>query len=143
MQLPRKNLTVPAGARIWCQGIGQALLEHVAYDPASGQLLNGSFMDFAMPRADDLPTFTTACNPVIGDDNPLGVKSIREGLTTGSPPAVVNAVLDALSGHGVHAIEMPAHARARVAGAGRTRKAPPSSGCLGTRLAPRHCVGSS
>jgi hypothetical protein len=68
------------------QGIGQALLEQVAYDPASGQLLSGSFMDFALPRADDLPLFTTAFNPIAGEDNPLGVKGIGEGPTTGSPP---------------------------------------------------------
>jgi carbon-monoxide dehydrogenase large subunit len=105
MQLPRKNLTVPAGAGIWCQDIGQTLLERVAYDPASGQLLSGSFMDFAMLRADDLPTFTTAFNPVVSDDH--AVRGIGEGPTTGAPPAVVNAVLDALSGHGVHAIDMP------------------------------------
>jgi carbon-monoxide dehydrogenase large subunit len=89
------------------QGIGQALLERVVFDPATGQLLSGSFMDFALPRADDLPTFATVCNPVAGDDNPLGVKGIGEGPTTGSPPAVVNAVLDALQARGVSAIDMP------------------------------------
>jgi aerobic carbon-monoxide dehydrogenase large subunit len=89
------------------QGIGQALLERVVFDPATGQLLSGSFMDFALPRADDLPTFATVCNPVAGEDNPLGVKGIGEGPTTGSPPAVVNAVLDALREHGVSAIDMP------------------------------------
>jgi carbon-monoxide dehydrogenase large subunit len=89
------------------QGVGQALLERVTYDPASGQLLSGSFMDFALPRADDLPPFTTVCNPVPGEDNPLGVKGIGEGPTTGSPPAVVNAVLDALGELGVSAIDMP------------------------------------
>jgi carbon-monoxide dehydrogenase large subunit len=89
------------------QGIGQALLERVAYDEASGQLLSGSFMDFALPRADDLPPIATAFNPVLADDNPLGVKGIGEGPTTGSPPAVVNAVLDALGGRGVGALDMP------------------------------------
>ena len=89
------------------QGVGQALLERVAYDPASGRLLSGSFMDFALPRADDLPLFTTVCNPVPGEDNPLGVKGIGEGPTTGSPPAVVNAVLDALGELGVSAIDIP------------------------------------
>jgi carbon-monoxide dehydrogenase large subunit len=88
------------------QGIGQALLERVVWD-ASGQLLSGSFMDFALPRADDLPSFTTAFNALPADDNPLGVKGIGEGPTTGSPPAVVNAVLDALSGRGVTALDMP------------------------------------
>jgi carbon-monoxide dehydrogenase large subunit len=89
------------------QGVGQALLEHVAYDPKTGQLLSGSFMDFAMPRADDLPMFTTVLDPVPGEDNPLGVKGIGEGPTTGSPPAVVNAVLDALLEVGVTALDMP------------------------------------
>ena len=89
------------------QGIGQALLERVAYDPASGQLLSGSFMDFALPRADDLPPIATAFNPVLAEDNPLGVKGIGEGPTTGSPPAVVNAVLDALGSRGVSALDMP------------------------------------
>ncbi|HEX6114328.1 MAG TPA: xanthine dehydrogenase family protein molybdopterin-binding subunit [Geminicoccaceae bacterium] len=89
------------------QGVGQALLERVVFDPESGQLLSGSFMDFALPRADDLPRFTTVCNPVAGADNPLGVKGIGEGPTTGSPPAVVNAVLDALGARGISAIDMP------------------------------------
>jgi len=89
------------------QGIGQAALERVAYDPESGQLLSGSFMDFAMPRADDMPDVTVAFNPVEGDDNPLGVKGIGEGPTTASPPTVVNAVLDALAPRGVTHIDMP------------------------------------
>jgi carbon-monoxide dehydrogenase large subunit len=89
------------------QGIGQALLERVVWDEASGQLLSGSFMDFALPRADDLPSFDTAFNVVPAEDNPLGVKGIGEGPTTGSPPAVVNAVLDAVSSRGVTALDMP------------------------------------
>jgi aerobic carbon-monoxide dehydrogenase large subunit len=89
------------------QGIGQALLERVVYDPESGQLQSGSFMDFALPRADDLPPITTAFNPLPAEDNPLGVKGIGEGPTTGSTPAVVNAVLDALSAYGVTALDMP------------------------------------
>jgi aerobic carbon-monoxide dehydrogenase large subunit len=89
------------------QGIGQAALERVAYDPATGQLLSGSFMDFALPRADDMPDLTIAFNPVEGDDNPLGVKGIGEGPTTASPPTVVNAVLDALAPRGVTHIDMP------------------------------------
>ncbi len=89
------------------QGVGQALLERVVYDPASGQLLSGSFLDFTLPRADDLPMLTTRFNPVVAADNPLGVKGIGEGPTTGSPPAVVNAVLDALAPDGVTALDMP------------------------------------
>jgi aerobic carbon-monoxide dehydrogenase large subunit len=92
------------------QGIGQALLENVAYD-ANGQLLSGSFMDYAMPRADDVPFYTvdhsciTPCT-----HNPLGVKGCGEAGAIGSPPAVVNAVIDALQrgGHrNVTHIEMP------------------------------------
>jgi carbon-monoxide dehydrogenase large subunit len=89
------------------QGIGQAALERVVYDPATGQLLSGSFMDFTLPRADDMPDVTVAFNPVEGDDNPLGVKGIGEGPTTASPPTVVNAVLDALAPRGVTRIDMP------------------------------------
>jgi carbon-monoxide dehydrogenase large subunit len=89
------------------QGIGQAALERVAYEPGSGQLLSGSFMDFALPRADDMPEVSVVFNPVEGDDNPLGVKGIGEGPTTASPPTVVNAVLDALALRGVGHIDMP------------------------------------
>ncbi|MEI4487259.1 xanthine dehydrogenase family protein molybdopterin-binding subunit [Frigidibacter sp. MR17.14] len=91
------------------QGIGQALLEGCVYDE-TGQLLSGSFMDYAMPRADDLPMFKvdhscqTPCT-----HNPLGVKGCGEAGAIGSPPAVVNAVLDALNrgGHAVAHIDMP------------------------------------
>ncbi len=89
------------------QGIGQALMEGAVFDPETGQPLTGSFMDYAMPRADDLPAVTTLFNPVEGDDNPLGVKGIGEGPTTASPPTVVNAVLDALAGRGVSHLDMP------------------------------------
>ncbi|MGB0410025.1 MAG: xanthine dehydrogenase family protein molybdopterin-binding subunit [Pikeienuella sp.] len=91
------------------QGIGQALMEGAAYDE-SGQLLNGSYMDYAMPRADNFPKFTvdhssqTPCT-----HNPLGVKGCGEAGAIGSPPAVVNAVLDALNsaGHDIPHIDMP------------------------------------
>jgi aerobic carbon-monoxide dehydrogenase large subunit len=88
------------------QGIGQALLEHGVYDTESGQLLSGSFMDYAMPRADDLPSFTvetakgTPCT-----HNPLGVKGCGEAGAIGSPPAVINAICHAL---GVKDVPMPA-----------------------------------
>jgi carbon-monoxide dehydrogenase large subunit len=77
------------------QGIGQALLENCVYDRDSGQLLTGSFMDYAMPRADDLPDFKlgTVCTPCT--HNPLGTKGCGEAGAIGSPPAVINAVLDA------------------------------------------------
>jgi carbon-monoxide dehydrogenase large subunit len=88
------------------QGIGQALLEHGIYDEHSGQLLTGSYMDYAMPRADDLPTFNvktakgTPCT-----HNPLGVKGCGEAGAIGSPPAVINAICDAL---GIQDVPMPA-----------------------------------
>jgi len=90
------------------QGIGQALLENCVYDPDSGQLLTGSFMDYAMPRADDLPEFKldTVCTPCT--HNPLGTKGCGEAGAIGSPPAVINAVLDALSDLGVKDFDMPA-----------------------------------
>ena len=87
------------------QGIGQALLELCAYDP-QGQLLTASFMDYALPRADILPSFTTSssrCRP----RPPLGIRGAGEGGTTGALGAVVNAVVDALTDFGVKHIEMP------------------------------------
>jgi len=90
------------------QGIGQALLEQCVYDKDSGQLLTGSFMDYAMPRADDVPTFQldTICTPCT--HNPLGTKGCGEAGAIGSPPAVINAVLDALRDLGVKELDMPA-----------------------------------
>ena len=92
------------------QGVGQALLEDVAYDPASGQILGGSFMDYAMPRAASLPSLRTELSEIPSPTNPLGVRSGGEGGTTPALGAVVNAVVDALAGHGVRHIEMPATA---------------------------------
>jgi aerobic carbon-monoxide dehydrogenase large subunit len=89
------------------QGLGQAMLEHAVYDSASGQLLTGSFMDYAMPRADDLPSFVTASNPTPTATNPLGVKGCGEAGTIGAPPAYVNAVVDALAPYGVRHLDMP------------------------------------
>jgi carbon-monoxide dehydrogenase large subunit len=88
------------------QGVGQALMEQVVYD-ASGQLLTGTFMDYAMPRASDLPTFCTDRQQTPSPDNPLGVKGAGESGTIGAPAAVVNAVLDALSPLGVRHLDMP------------------------------------
>jgi carbon-monoxide dehydrogenase large subunit len=90
------------------QGIGQALIEHAQYDRASGQLLTGSFMDYAMPRADDIPAFEVGLEEVPCKTNPLGVKGIGESGTIGAPPTVVNALLDALAPLGVKELEMPA-----------------------------------
>ncbi len=88
------------------QGVGQALWENVAYDPG-GQILSGSFMDYAMPRADDLPTIETSDFVAACATNPLGVKGGGESGTVGATAAVVNAVVDALAGHGVTDVGMP------------------------------------
>ena len=91
------------------QGIGQALLEQAVYDPDSGQLLTGSFMDYAMPRAGDLPTFAVSTHNVPTTANPLGVKGAGEAGAVGAPPAIVNAIVDALDHRrGVRHIDMPA-----------------------------------
>ncbi|MBO21169.1 MAG: carbon monoxide dehydrogenase [Rhodospirillaceae bacterium] len=89
------------------QGVGQALLEGCVYDD-DGQLLTGSYMDYTMPRADNLPSFSVATQSVMGASNPLEVKGVGEVGAIGSPPAVVNAILDALAGLGVEDISMPA-----------------------------------
>lgn len=90
------------------QGVGQALLEDCHYDPATGQLLAASFMDYAMPRADTFPPLVTALSEVPSPSNRLGVRSGGEGGTTPALAAVINAIVDALSEHGVRHIEMPA-----------------------------------
>ncbi|MBM3485454.1 MAG: xanthine dehydrogenase family protein molybdopterin-binding subunit [Alphaproteobacteria bacterium] len=89
------------------QGLGQALLEHAHYDAASGQPLSGSFMDYALPRADDIPSFRAGHRESPTPTNPLGVKGAGEGGTVGAPPALVNAVLDALAPLGVSHLDMP------------------------------------
>lgn len=88
------------------QGVGQALVENVAYDP-SGQLLTGSFMDYGLPRAADLPDVASALEEIPAKTNPLGVKGIGESGTIGAPPTIVNAVLDALRPLGVQEVDMP------------------------------------
>ena len=91
------------------QGIGQALCEHAVYDGASGQLLAGSFMDYTLPRADDLPFFAGHFAVIPCLTNDLGVKGLGEAGAIVTPPAVMNAVADALRDHGGHdAVEMPA-----------------------------------
>ena len=89
------------------QGVGQAMSEQVYLDPDSGQPLTGSLMDYAMPRADTLPSFDTEIAEVLSPTNPLGIKAGGEGGTTAAPAAVVSAVLDALRECGVHDITMP------------------------------------
>jgi carbon-monoxide dehydrogenase large subunit len=90
------------------QGIGQALLEHCVYDRETGQLLTGSFMDYAMPRADDVPEFRLGHVVTPCTTNPLGTKGCGEAGAIGAPPAVINAVLDALAPLGVKDLDMPA-----------------------------------
>jgi carbon-monoxide dehydrogenase large subunit len=90
------------------QGAGQALLEDAHYDPVSGQLLAASFMDYAMPRAHDLPALKTALSEVPSPTNRLGVRSGGEGGTTPALAAVINAIVDALTELGVSHVEMPA-----------------------------------
>jgi aerobic carbon-monoxide dehydrogenase large subunit len=89
------------------QGLGQALLENCVYD-RDGQLLSGSFMDYAMPRAHMFPSFKVENNEVLAPSNPLGVKGAGEGGSTGAPPAVINAIVDALREFGVRDVPMPA-----------------------------------
>jgi carbon-monoxide dehydrogenase large subunit len=91
------------------QGIGQALVEHTVYDPDSGQLLSGSFMDYAMPRAANMPSFAFATHNVPTKGNPLGVKGAGEAGAVGAPPAVINAIVDAMYRRtGIRHIDMPA-----------------------------------
>ncbi len=90
------------------QGVGQAFMERTSYDPASGQLLSGSFMDYALPRASDLPDIEVDLIEVPCASNPLGVKGAGEAGAVGSPPAVINALVDALRDTGVTSIDMPA-----------------------------------
>jgi carbon-monoxide dehydrogenase large subunit len=90
------------------QGVGQALMEQVVYDRESGQLLTATFMDYAIPRAEDMPDMHVESNPVPTKLNPLGAKGAGEAGTVGALPVVVNAVLDALAPLGVRALDMPA-----------------------------------
>ncbi|HQT83690.1 MULTISPECIES: xanthine dehydrogenase family protein molybdopterin-binding subunit [Acidiphilium] len=90
------------------QGMGQALLENTAYDDETGQLISGSMMDYALPRADDLPDIEVEFVEIPCASNPLGVKGAGEAGAVGSPPALINAVIDALADDGVRSIDMPA-----------------------------------
>ena len=89
------------------QGIGQVLMENVVYD-GDGQPITGSFMDYAMPRAGDVPSFVTEHHPVPAKTNPLGVKGCGEAGCAGALTSVMNAVVDALSDYGIRHIDMPA-----------------------------------
>ena len=90
------------------QGIGQAMLESIEYDPKSAQLLTGSFMDYAMPRADNMPSFKTLVTEIPASSHPLGIRPGGEGGTTPALGLLINAIVDALSDYGVTHIEMPA-----------------------------------
>ncbi|MEO0694328.1 MAG: molybdopterin cofactor-binding domain-containing protein, partial [Pseudomonadota bacterium] len=86
------------------QGIGQAMLEQVVYDE-DGQLITGSYMDYTMPRASDLPFYTIEHNTTVCPNNPLGIKGCGEAGAIGAPPAVINAITDAI---GTNDLQMPA-----------------------------------
>lgn len=90
------------------QGIGQALLEQITYEAGSGQLLTGSFQDYCLPRADDVPNIEVTFQEVASPTNALGVKGIGESGPTGAPPAVIGAIVDALRDFGIEHIDMPA-----------------------------------
>jgi len=89
------------------QGVGQAMLERVVYDPGSGQLVTGSLTDYALPRADDLPALEFSYNVVPCRTSPLGLKGAGEAGAIGAPPALVNAVVDALAELGIEHLDMP------------------------------------
>ncbi len=90
------------------QGVGQALMEGQIFDPKTGQIVAGTFMDYAMPRADDFPRYDTAFSEILASSNPLGVKGAGESGTTPAPAVTINAVADALSEYGVLHVETPA-----------------------------------
>ena len=90
------------------QGLGQALMERTVYDPDTGQLVSGSFMDYAIPRADDIPAIEFKRNCVPARTNALGVKGVGESGCTAACPAVMNAIVDALAPLGITHLDMPA-----------------------------------
>ena len=90
------------------QGVGQALIEHCFYEAGTGQQLAGSFMDYAMPRADMLPFFNTEISEVPSTTHPLGIRPAGEGGTTPALAVVIDAIVDALAEFGVTHMEMPA-----------------------------------
>jgi carbon-monoxide dehydrogenase large subunit len=90
------------------QGIGEALLEQIVYERGSGQLLTGSFVDYALPRALNMSTFTYDSHPVPAKTNPLGVKGGSETGNVGAPAAIINAIIDALSPFEIADLPLPA-----------------------------------
>ena len=89
-------------------GFGQAMMEGTVFDPGNGQLITASFMDYAMPRAEDLPMFKDGVHPVPATTNPLGVKGAGEAGTTAAIAAIMNAFADAIPGGAGAKIDMPA-----------------------------------
>ncbi len=89
------------------QGLGQAMGEHAVFDNDTAQLVTGSFMDYWMPRADDMPSFDVSYNEIPSTSNALGVKGAGEAGTVGAPAAFINAVIDALKPYGVETVDMP------------------------------------
>jgi carbon-monoxide dehydrogenase large subunit len=90
------------------QGLGQALLEHAVFDADSGQLVTGSFMDYGLPRAADLPALVTGEHNAPATTNPLGVKGVAEAGATGALAAIMNAIADAIPGPAGARLDMPA-----------------------------------
>jgi carbon-monoxide dehydrogenase large subunit len=109
-------------------GIGQALGEAISYDPDSAQLISGSFMDYQMPRADDIPPVRLETRAVPTAVNPLGVKGVGEAGTVGSLVATINAICDALSPLGIRHLEMPATAARIWAAIAAAKGTAPESG---------------
>jgi carbon-monoxide dehydrogenase large subunit len=112
-------------------GIGNALIEEIVYDPA-GQLATGTLMDYALPRATDVPSLEVHHIVTPSPLNPLGVKGAGEGATVGAPGAVIHAILDALAPLGVTDIDMPATPEQvwraiQIAEKGRSASLPPSA----------------
>ncbi|MEA2905049.1 MAG: aerobic carbon-monoxide dehydrogenase large subunit, partial [Alphaproteobacteria bacterium] len=89
-------------------GLGQALLERVMYDDDNGQLITGSFMDYALPHAGDMPPLRDAFHVVPSTTNPLGVKGVGESATTAAIATIMNAIADAIPGGGGARMDMPA-----------------------------------
>ena len=92
------------------QGLGQALMERAVHDPDSGQLVTGSFMDYAMPRAEDMPEVRDEMHIVPATTNPLGVKGVGEAATTAAIATVMIAIADAIPGEAARTMDMPATA---------------------------------
>ena len=90
------------------QGVGQAMWEQCAIDADSGQPLCGSWMDYGMPRSDNLPSFTSEIVEVLSPTNPLGIKAGGEGGTTPAPAVIISAIVDALKDYGIRDLTMPA-----------------------------------